>query len=517
MKNLSLLIAALALTIPAVQAKVYDITLNNADKYTQCQVKYKGSSTTKFSGKNRKGQIVTLEVKTSSILLMKEVEEEEAPAPAADTKPAPEKATKGDSAPTDNDAQAGETPKGEADADAAEKPADKPADAEEKKPGGEQPAAEEEAAASGPLGDQVQNSSVLLRKRLDGIEEELKGVRAPSLALQRNIENTRRNVTKSLEELDKLALRINELQKEYNEACMGDYAFTIVTKEQRDQYVRDGKAAHKAMVIDMKEKPGARKVGGLDKFEIMRVRYQGIPEYKESYAWYIKTLQTLEKRWGKQLEKEQARRKSLQPAKKADMAEADAKAFDKLSEEFKKDGEDIDEVWYNPNKRNLRMLNHAHNRVSDTLRRNEQVELDPAVGTVPALLEQFWDAMDKARDLMIVGSIEEAEKLLDEDTSFRQLVKLKSTIFPNDYRRPLMEQHQDIEKEIKKRARAQRSLQRKLEQQASTLERAIGNANAHIDALLADIEREKSDDTGENTVDMKQSMQEGEEDETSEK
>ncbi len=509
MKHLSALIAALALTIPTIQAKVYDITLNNADKYTQCQLKYKGSSTTKFSGTNKQGKVVTLEVPTSDILLMREVEEK-SPEPA---KPAPEPKADANAQPQ-QDAPAGG---GEA--------AGKPAEGEEGGEGGK-PAegtggstAEEAAAATqeqlneSPIGNQVQNASVLLRRKLATIDEEMQGVRKPSSNLKRTAERTKEVVTRSLEELNKLSLSVVELQKEYDQACMGDYKFTIVAKEQRDQYVRDGQAAHKAMLIDMKEKPGARKVGGLDKFEIMRDRYQGIPEYKEAYEWYIRTLKALEKKWDKMLDKENKRRKSLQPAKKAAMTEADNEAYEKLGEEFKKDGEDIDKVWFNPKARNLRMLNHAYNRVTDTLRRNEEAKLDDAVGTVPSLLGQFWDVMDRARDLMVQGKVEEAEKLLDEDPTFDMLIKLKSSIFPNDYRDPIREQRQHLEKELKKRAKTQRDLKRKLERQASTLERAVGNAEARIDALMEDIQREKGDDAGDNTVDMEDSMNEAEEEE----
>ncbi len=514
-KHLSLIIAALALTIPAVQAKVYDITLTNADKYTQCQLRYKGSSTTKFSGTDKKGQVVTMEVPTGSILLMKEVEEEKPEKPEGE-KPEPEPKKDGDATP---DA-------GSEDAKPAEGDGEKPAEAEEGKPaegdgqakdGEAKPATDtpppaDTGAADNTFADQVQNASVMLRTKLDNIDEEMKGVAKPSSSLLRQAESTKTTVGRSIEELDKLALAICETQQEYNEACMGAYSFSIVTKEQRDQYVRDGKAAYKAMVVDMKEKPNARKVGGLDKFEIMRDRYQGIPEYKEAHAWYLRTMKSLEKRWGKAIEKEEARRKSLQAAKKTAMRESDQKAFDKLSNDLREEGEDIDKVWYNPAKRNLRMLNHSFNRVTDTLRRNEESKLDPAVGTVPALLEEFWTMMDNAVELMVVGKVEEAEKLLDEDETYRRIVQLKATIFPNDYRDPIKEQRKALEQELKKRARSHRDLQRKLERQASLLERAVGNAESRIGALMESIQREKGDDAGENTVDMDESMKEDEAD-----
>lgn len=63
--------------------QLYDITLSTAEKFTQCQIKYRGTAMTKFTGKNKKGEEVSMEVKTSSILLMKEVK----PAKVAEPEP----------------------------------------------------------------------------------------------------------------------------------------------------------------------------------------------------------------------------------------------------------------------------------------------------------------------------------------------------------------------------------------------------------------------------------------------
>ncbi len=512
MKHLSLIFASLALSVSVVQAKVYDITLTNAMTYTQCQVKYRGSNT-KFVGKDKAGKLQTVVVPSSRILNMREVEEEveEVPAEPAPA-PAPQAEQSASEAP-EADKSAADTADGADNASAAsaeDKPADTPAAAED----GAKSATAEDTTPAATDDGQAQNATLRLRDKLASADAEFAALRSPSKALSRRMSYTRERIVSSLDKLDKQALKVAELQQEFNRAGRGEFAFTIVSEEQRTQYKRDGEAAYKAMVIDMKEKPGARKVGGIDKFEIMRDRYQGIPEYKPAYEWYIKTLHALDKKWTKMLDNEQRRRKSAQPAKKAAMAEADSVELEKLRHAFEADNEDIAAVWFNPRPRNMEMLKLACNKVHDALRRNENTKLDEAVGTVPSLLEQEWEAMDNARRLMMEGQLDQADEVLTKDASYDLLRRLHPNIFPKDYREPVMEQRKALENEIRTRKRNVRSTMTKLEREASMLERSTGSAEAQIDALLEEIRREKNLDAGENTVAMEDSMNEpeGEED-----
>ncbi len=495
MKHLPLFLAALVLSVPVVQAKVYDITLTNADTYSQCQVKYRGS-TTKFVGKDKKGNIQTVEVPSSRILNMREVEEETAPEPEPAAEPQPQQ-------PDATPAKAPVEAEGEGSAaDAAPAESAPAADA--------QPAPTEEAPAVVDDG-QAQNATLRLRDKLAAVDAEYSALRAPSRDVTRRVEYTRKRIVGSLDKLDKQALKVAELQQEFNRAGRGDFAFDLVSDEQRTQYERDGQAAYKAMVIDMKEKPGARKVGGIDKFEIMRERYQGIPEYKPAYEWYIKTLHSLDKKWTKMLANEQKKRKSLQPAKRAAMIDADRTELEKLRAAFEADGENIAAVWFNPRPRNEEMLKLALNKVHDALRRNENTSLDDAVGTVPALLKQTWEAMDRARQLMVEGQLDQAKDVLEKDASFEVLNNMNKSIFPPDYSNPVKQQRKKLEDEILSRKRNVTSSMQKLERAASELQRSTGSAEAQINALMEVIEREKNLDAGENTVAMEASMNEPEE------
>ncbi len=495
MKHLPLFLAALALGVPVLQAAVYEITLTNATKYTECQVKYRGSST-KFVGKDKSGKIRTVTVPSTRILNIREVEPEVTPAPEPAPTPAPK---------AEEPAPSPET----AAPDAAEKPAAEGEAAPEKE--AEAAPAAEEATEEPKSIDQAQNATLRLREELAGAEEAYKNLRAPSKSLERRKAYTTERITRSLDKLDTQALKVAELQQVFNNAGRGEFNFELVNEEQRTLYERDGQAAYKAMLVDMKEKPGARKVGGIDKFEVMRERYQGIPEYKPAYEWYIKTLHALDKKWAKMLANEQKRRKNLQSAKKAAMTETDAAELEKLREAFKADGEDIAAVWFNPRPRNLEMLRLATNKVHDALRRNEGAQLDEAVGTLPSLLAQFWAAMDNSRQLLVEGRLDQAEDALAKDGSYDLLRRIHPNIFPTEYRSPIMEQRKKLEDEIRKRKREVRNAKTQLEREASQLERATGSAEAQIKALLEEIAREQNLDSGENTVEINTSMNEPEE------
>ena len=467
-------------------ATVYDITMTDATRYTQCKVLYNGSDTTKFSGTDKSGKSVTLEVKTSRILIMKEVPEISA---APEPTPAPTEGAD-TASPAETPAADGETPPAEGEAQPAE--------------GEAEPAAEPTPTTPELDADKVKDVTLRLREKLARIDTELTTLTNPSPSLLRLCESRKKMVEAKLAELDKLALQVADLQTRYNTVKGADYTFTHVSVDDRDKYVRDGQAAYKAMLIDVKEYKNKRKVAGLDKFEILRERYQGIPEYKDAHKWYMNTLRNLEKRWGNLLKKEENKRSKLTSAKKNDMDERDKADFEKLSSRLQAKGLEIAKVWFDPNDNNIRMLKAATNKVRDNLRRNEKGLQNEDIGTVPDLLAQFWSLMDSARDLMLRGDLEGAETLLSKDEIFRKIIALNSYLLPSEYKEPLKAQRQDMINEIRKRSRDRRKLQIELEKAIGRLERDTDSAEAQLDAMLESIAKEKEVDTQSTEVEIEE-------------
>lgn len=485
MKRPIYLLAMLAWGAALAQADLYDITLSNAQKYTQCSVAYKGASTTKFTGTNKAGKVVTMEVKTSSILMMKEVQ----PTPAPTAKPAPTPATEDTPAPEPETTEApATTPEAEA---APAEPAPEPAAPVLTPPDDEQTT-------------KAKDVTLKLREKLALVDSELASLSNPSRSLQTSCKNSKTAVEKRLGDLDKQAIEVADLQTKFNQISGAEFEFTHITNNDRDKYHRDGQAAYKAMLIDVKEYKNARKVGGLDKFEILRERYQGIPEYKEAYKWYMSTLKDLQKRWDNLLRNEQKKRSKLTPAKKTDMDKRDRESYKKLEEYFEKNGEQIAKVWYNPDTRNMVMLQAATAKVKDALRRNETKSKEEAIGSVPDMIKAFWVTMDKARSEMISGAFDSAESTLSNDEIYNKLLRLNRNLLPDDYKNPMRTQRQELEREIKRRARERQSLESKLERAISSLERSTSSAEAQIDSMLERIAREKEVDTHSSTIEIEE-------------
>lgn len=416
------------------------------------------------------------------------------PAPAPD-QTAGAKASKGakDAKDAPKDAKdAKEEPK-EAAAEDAPKPADaKPAEAEGQK-----------TAVGKPM-----ETCNRLRARMEEAEKELAAISKPSRQLQSRCKSTKSYVTSQLERMEAAATEIAQLQEKLDGATAHDYQFTIVPADQRDKYVQDGLAAHKAMLTDMKEKKKSRKIRGLDKFEIMRERFQGMPEYKEADAWYEQTLKDLERAWTKMKAAEEKKREKLQSAKRQKMEEDDDKGFEKLEKLLKEDGDDIAQVWYQPEPRNMRMLDNCLNKVRDALRRRETTKERQAeyIGCVPGLLTKFWDGMEKSRQALVSGNTEAASERLEEiDDVFNTIIRLPRNVMPEEYKEPLRKQREHLQREIRNRESEASRLARTLDSKLSSLERDRDNVEARIDSLMDDIAEEQTSDVGENTATIDES------------
>ncbi len=446
---------------------------------------------TKFTGTDRSGKEVTMEVKTSSILLKKAVAPDKAPEPEPEKTETTESTTE---TPADTATQA------DAAAPAsAETPADTTTSAETAPA---EPVADAYATESAERTAKAKDATLRLREKLAKVDTEFNTLTKPTSGLKASCRNGKSRVERDLEKMDKLALDVANLQEQYNNNS-SEYIFTHVTPDQRNAYVNNGQAAHKAMLVDMKQRKGARKIGGLDKFELMRDRYQGLPEYKQAYEWYEKTLNDLEKKWEKMQANEEKKRKKLMSDKRDAMREADEKEFEKITAQLKKEGEDIARVWVNPSPRNLKMLQTALNKVKDAQRRAEYNKLSEHVGTVPSLIEQYWQAMDEARRLMVSGNFDGAEQALDNDPAYKTINSLNRQLLPEEFKKPLVEERRALEQEIRKRSRSHNTLKNQLERKIAELERSTNAAESQLDALLEQIEREKELDAGENTVDLK--------------
>ncbi|MDO4750970.1 MAG: hypothetical protein Q4A24_02580 [Akkermansia sp.] len=483
-------LAVLALGTAMLQAapQLYDITLTSAERFTQCRITYETDTLVKFRGTDKTGKEVTKEVKASAILVRKEVE----PLVKKVT-PKPAKPTAKEEKPEQTDSEPEETTEPEETEDAPETADAPPAEPEETT----EPAAEEEekpAAAPTATGPSSREKTYdVVNARMEKVTKLKEGIASPTRSLTSRFNSTKSTIEKNLAKIEAMCAEVDALQAECDSMKGMGFTFDVVTEQDRAKYAVEGKAAYDAMVMDMNQKKSSRKIGGLDKFEELRNSFQGIPEYKEAYAWYLKTLKALNSKWDKMISKEEARRKKLKGDKKSEADEKDKAEYEKLEAQLEKDGEHIAQVWYTPSARNLLMLSKAKNKVEDALRRSERNKESEYVGKVADLIATFWTTMDRAKDMMVNGEIEEAKALLDEDEDFKQIMRLHPTLLPEEYKKPIREQRGKLYDEIKTRISTRRTALRSLDSKRTALNRLTESTLRQVDTIERMVQDELAD------------------------
>ena len=202
------------------------------------------------------------------------------------------------------------------------------------------------------------------------------------------------------------------------------------------------------------------------------------------------------------LNKEEAARKRLATDKRTLRTKQDNEEYNEIAQKLKEDGDDIGKVWFVPPSKNQKMLAISVNKVKDAIRRNEDHPLDKEVGTVPALLEQFWADMDKVRMAIVTGNLEGADQMLRSNAAYPTINRLKNHLLPSEYREPLKEQYKETQKTIQSRMRGHTNLKRSLERATDNLTRITTSADAQIDSAMTAVQKELDADSGENTMEI---------------
>lgn len=481
MKRPFSILAILAFGSAILQAspQLYDITLSTAERFTQCRIAYSTGSSVKFTGTDKNGKTVTKTVKKSSILVQREVKtivkktEEDKPE-AEETPATPEPETK--------EAEATEAP-AEEDTDA---PAAEETDAEQ----AEEPK-EATPAASEPDGASARERTYdKLSARITELNKKKAEIADPSRNFESRYSAALKTINRALEKMEKDCSEVDSMQAEFDSMTGQGYTYEIVAEQDRLKYGVDGKAAYDAMVVDMNQKRNSRKIGGLDKFEVLRESFQGIPEYPEAYSWYIKTLKTLDKKWEKSIAGINKKREKMSDDKREKLEAKDEAEYEKLEKQLEEDGEHIAQVWYTPRPQNLVMLKAAKNKVEDVLRRSEHNKPLPQTGKVISLINAFWASMDKARDLMVAGSYDEAKEEMENNEEFKTISRLNKNLLPEEYKSPLIKQREAMYSELKKRISNRKTLQRTLDSKRAALSRTAESTENQVDRLADMLDRE---------------------------
>ena len=346
-------------------------------------------------------------------------------------------------------------------------------------------------ALAGPA--QATDRSLMLREQVKDLDKLYAELKEPSRSLSSMLRSAKKRIARSTERLDESSLKANELQQRYNSYSQGDYEFKNVTLDQRMKYMDDAKKAYEAMINDISQNNIHRVTMGLNRFEIIDDRYRGVPEYKEAYHSYLKKVKIFHNRMTKFIENEERKRLRLRETQMKTLLRAEAKDNTKMAALLKEQGYDIRNCWYAPNYRNLSQLENMKRKSNGIAENYDELiskDFDENIGTIDALLTEFWQKMDAARELMIAGNFEEADKVHNDNQAFRRILSLNRNLLPEEYRTPLRKEYRDMDTEINKRKRELRSLQSSLDRQLSVLERSASGVESQISAIKEEIQRE---------------------------
>ncbi len=342
------------------------------------------------------------------------------------------------------------------------------------------------------------NITISIRTRLNEIEEEVAKLEKPSPTLLSTIEARKEKLAEDLDELDAEALALSQAEKEFQASQVADFQFSVVTPEQRMQYVTDGTVVYEAMMNGFKQSSIERKVEALNQFDYLDENFRGIAEYPEAKELYYEMLEKLIKGWEKTVTSEEKKRERMTAVRREKLLEKENEFLESLEEKFDEPvSSAMAKKWIAPIKKSFPMTVSIMKRAEAKLRDKDNQnrgESNEEVGVLADMLTQYWTMLDQGRDLMCKGNLTEAMELIDGDENYRVILRLNRYVFPEKYRKPIVDQYSELKKEIQRRQRERRSSESKLTRQISGLESSAKSCEAAIEGIFRELQRAKDNE-----------------------
>ncbi len=340
--------------------------------------------------------------------------------------------------------------------------------------------------------------TISIRTRLNEVDERLKTLEDPSASLLSTIAARKEKLTEDLDKLDVEAMELAKSEEEFRASLVMDFQFTVVTPEQRMQYITDGKAVYDAMVNGFDEPNIDRRIDALNLYEQLNDNYRGLPEYAAAQKQYYDMLEKLVKHWKKTEESEERKRQRMSADRRQKLTEKEDKVLSSLDEKY---GEPVRSAmmkqWIAPYKKSYPMTIAIMKRAEGELRNRDLPDREyekENIGIIADLLTEYWKLLDQARLLMCEGKLEEAAQLMDNDQGYRQILRLNRNILPAKYRDPIVEQYSELKKEIMRRQRERRSREGVLTRQINSLHSSANTCESAIEGIYREISRAKENE-----------------------
>lgn len=333
-----------------------------------------------------------------------------------------------------------------------------------------------------------ESERLALQQRMEAYAEQFKTVENPTPALSATYERCSRFVLERLKEVEKLISETENLKLKIAELSGESFDCTVVPEDQRMQYVEEGRQAVKGTMQALKAHTEAQQVEGIAIFSKVRKHYRGIPEYAQAKQICAELLAKLGKKWKRSREALNKSRAKLSGAAAEKAKSADERSYEHLRQNMQAESKDIKEVWYVPLQNNLKMLEEMSNKV-DSFAKAIASDRTEGQGQTEGKLEAFWASVDKIRDMMSSGKLEEAFDALRNDQSFSAVRDLSEVYLDTDSREKIGEQFDALCTEVRDRMRAASELERAVKRNVFNMEHSLDVAAQQLDRLKVTFSR----------------------------
>lgn len=360
------------------------------------------------------------------------------------------------------------------------------------------PAAETAAAPATTAEEETEASSddviAAYRKQMAQTDQVFASLKSPSRLIQSRYPSHVEDVNTHLKKMEETKNLMEELAAKKQDIVASEYVFSIVLPEDRDKYEREGAELAKRVMSLLSAKQEASQIEGLRQFEVMRESYQGLPQYKEAYSLYQKTVSKLEKKWSGLREAMRRERQKWQQKRLDQQVEAETAQYEALARKMEAEDRNIDEDWFVPKVSNSVMLDRALDRVKRA-KTSQQNRYADSAANVPELMRKFWSSMDDCKALMAEGKYDEAIDGMSNNETYRTILGLGRYNLPENYKEDIRKQYENMREEVRRRQNELRTVSRSEQNAASTFERESQYVNTRITNMAETLDNEKEEET----------------------
>lgn len=322
------------------------------------------------------------------------------------------------------------------------------------------------------------------------LDELYASIKKPDRRTRDHYSNHTNEVRERVAKLEGIVEKLKELESKRASFVGMGFEYTIVPREERDKYDREGGELAKKVLDALTSKSESAQVDGLRGYDALKESYQGHPRFKEVTAVYQKLVMKLDKRWTTQRENMRKERQKWAQAKQDKVLESENAQYQTLARRLEADDINIDETWFMPKMSNSVMLDKALDRTK-RVKQSMQSRSIEVTENVPKVIEEFWAAEDVICELMIKGEYEEALNKQGEDETYRAVNSLGRFALPEMHKDGIRKQHEELVRELRKRKNDCAVVERQILTTTNTFERELSNLESRIERVYENLEAAK--------------------------